>query len=295
MEHKTVLKLKVVAEEPQEPQEEPNETQESQEPQEPHESQEKVTLIKKFVPRLIIVPEINQSWTIERIARECPPLGWEEVFQDAVPELRDISEILETDERNHGSFYPLKKDIFRAFIETSLNSVNVLICGMDPYPQLCTATGNPRAQGLSFSVSRDDSIPSSLQNIFKELVNTVPGFVMPWHGDLTEWARQGVLLLNAGLTVRPQAPGSHGDIWLGFVSKVLATLAEKRPNTIYVLWGAQAQKMTRHLADNAIVLTAAHPSGLSAHKGFFGCNHFNKINKILIDQGKAPIQWQLSN
>lgn len=284
-----MIRLKIIS--PEEKKEKEEEKEEKKE----EEKKEEEKLSKKIIPKLFIIPEITQTWTVERIAKECPPLGWEDVFRDAEPELHDVSEILEMDERKNGMFYPLKKDLFRAFMETPLNSVKVVICGMDPYPQICSATGKPRAQGMSFSVCRDDSVPNSLQNIYKELTNTVPGFVTPWHGDLTEWARQGILLLNASLTVRPQSPGSHGDIWLGFVSKVLATLAERRPHTIYVLWGAQAQKMTRHLADNAIMLTAAHPSGLSANKGFFGCNHFNQINEILIKHGKTPIQWQLSN
>lgn len=243
--------------------------------------------------KLRIVSSIDESWTIERIATERTPYSWENVFEDAKPELHDISEILEAQQKNFGSFFPLKKNIFRAFELTPMKSVRVVIVGQDPYHQVNPHTGLPRAQGLSFSVSRDDDIPSSLRNIYQELQNTVPGFVKPSHGDLTHWTRQGVLMLNMCLTVRANQPGSHGDIWMGFIEKVLKALAEHRPNTIYILWGTQAQKLQKYIGDRSIILTATHPSGLSASRGFFGCNHFNKVNEILMKRGESPIDWRL--
>lgn len=249
----------------------------------------------KPCPTLSVVEPITQDWTIERIAKERPACGWEDVFRDAEPELHDVSEILEEDEKKHGMFFPLKRDIFRAFELTPLSQVKLVLIGMDPYPQRNSHSNRPRAQGLSFSVAKDDEIPSSLKNIYKELHDTVPGFITPTHGDLTEWACSGILLLNASLTVRPGSPGSHGDIWLGFISKVLNAIARKCPHTIYLLLGSNAQKLSRYLPDNAVVVTAAHPSGLSANRGFFGSNVFNKINNILVKQGKTPINWQISD
>lgn len=243
--------------------------------------------------RLRIVQPIDQSWTVARIAEERPPAGWIDVFSDAKDELQDISEILAEDEQKYGHWYPLKKNIFRAFDLTPLNQVRVVIIGQDPYPQLNPNTGDPRAQGLSFSVSKDDDIPSSLRNIYRELANCIPGFVIPSHGDLTEWALQGILMLNMSLTVRPQQPGSHGQIWMGFIIKVLNAIAAVRSNAIFIMWGREAQRLRPHVGDHSIVLTSAHPSGLSA-KGFFGNCHFAEVNKLLTQMKETPINWQIT-
>ena len=256
------------------------------------------------VPKLVTMLTLNvmkqpidQTWSVARIANEAPPRTWEAVFEDAKPELHDISLILEEQERTYGQYYPLRKDIFAAFQHTQLANVKVVILGQDPYHQTITVNGMavPRAVGLSFSVRREDAIPSSLQNIYTELANTVRGFTKPDHGDLREWADQGVLLLNTCLTVRPGQAGSHGDIWLGFINKVFKAIAAVNPNCIYLLWGREAQKIKPMLGDRSIVLEAAHPSGLSARRGFFGCNHFNLTNDHLIRQGKVGINWKLSS
>ena len=239
---------------------------------------------------------VDQSWTIEKIAREARPITWEAVFEDAMNELIDVSQILEEDEKTYGSFYPQKKDIFSAFHYTTLNNVKVVIIGQDPYHQSVYINGKtvPRATGLSFSVRQEDSIPSSLQNIYTELSNSVRGFRKPDHGDLREWARQGVLLLNTCLTVRPGKPGSHGDIWLGFINKVFKAIAIANPYCIFLLWGRDAQKIKPMLGEKSVILEAAHPSGLSARRGFFGCNHFNLVNESLLHQGKIGINWRIS-
>lgn len=240
---------------------------------------------------------IDQTWSIEKIATEAPPVTWENVFQDAKHELSDVSQILNEQERMYGTYYPLKKDIFAAFQYTPLNNVKVVIVGQDPYHQTISIHGQsvPRAVGLSFSVRREDSTPSSLQNIYTELANTVRGFTKPDHGDLREWARQGVLLLNMCLTVRPSQAGSHGDIWLGFNNKVFKAIAAVNPYCIFMLWGKEAQKVKPMLGERSTILEAAHPSGLSARKGFFGCNHFNLANDALIRQGKVGINWRISS
>lgn len=240
---------------------------------------------------------IDQTWNIERITTEAPPRTWENVFKDAKAELRDISMILDEQERTYGQYYPLKKDIFAAFHYTPLSNVKVVILGQDPYHQTININGVtlPRAVGLSFSVRREDTIPSSLQNIYTELANTVRGFTKPDHGDLREWTSQGVLLLNSCLTVRPGQPGSHGDIWLGFINKVFKAIASVNPNCVYMLWGREAQKVKPMLGERSIILEAAHPSGLSARRGFFGCNHFNLANDSLIRQGKVGINCRISS
>jgi uracil-DNA glycosylase len=257
----------------------------------------------------ILRKPVDQEWTIKRIASEAPPTTWEKVFENAKAEIHDLSTILDEQERMFGQYYPLKKDIFAAFQYTSLANVKLVILGQDPYHQTIninetpnpnnpTARGTltlPRAIGLSFSVRKEDTIPSSLKNIYAELANTVHGFRSPDHGDLREWARQGVLLLNTCLTVRPGNAGSHGDIWLGFISKVFKAIAIANPYCIYMLWGREAQKVKPMLGDHSIILEAAHPSGLSARRGFFGCNHFNIANDYLIKHGKIGINWCINS
>ena len=240
-------------------------------------------------------PPITQSWTICDIVKFYTPLTWENVFEDAKYELKDVSNILANQEAMGCDFFPLKVNIFRAFDYTPLPHVKVVIIGQDTYPQIAPigTTYQPRGQGMSFSVHPTDEIPSSLKNIFKELVNTVEGFEMPDNGDLTPWARQGVLLLNSCLTVRANAPDSHGEIWYGFIKKVFKFINEINPKCIYVLWGSRAQNIKPMFGEKSICLECAHPSGRSAHRGFFGCNHFNLINNYLIEQGKQPIDWRL--
>jgi uracil-DNA glycosylase len=244
----------------------------------------------------ILKDNIDQTWSLERIAQERPPRTWEAVFEDAKPELHDISTILDEQERTFGNYYPEKCNIFSAFSYTPLTNVKIVIIGQDPYHQTISHNNRtvPRAVGLSFSVRKGDSIPSSLSNIYTELESTVRGFTKPNHGDLTDWAKQGVLLLNMCLTVRPNQPGSHGDIWLGFMDKVFKAIATVNPYCIYMLWGRQAQKLKPMLGERSIILEAAHPSGFSAKRGFFGCNHFNLSNEYLIKQGKIGINWRLN-
>jgi uracil-DNA glycosylase len=237
--------------------------------------------------------EINKDWNIYQISKKFPPNSWEKVFKEAKNELKDVSEILQKDEEKNGEFFPLKSDIFRAFYLTPLTNTKVVIIGQDPYHNNVFLNGKtlPRAVGMSFSVRRDDAIPSSLQNIFTELSNTVKGFKPPCSGDLSTWAYQGVLLLNTCLTVRPGKPGSHGEIWLGFIYRVFKAISEVNPSCIFLLWGKEAQKLKTMIGEKSVILEAAHPSGFSARRGFFGCNHFNEVNKILLKQGKSEIKW----
>lgn len=245
----------------------------------------------------ILRKPVDQSWTIQRIAKESPPRTWEAVFSDAQHELLHVSNILDEQERTYGQYYPLKQDIFAAFNTTPLTNVKAVLIGQDPYHQtLPTPTGTvPRAVGMSFSVRRNDTIPSSLNNMYTELANTVRGFKRPDHGDLSEWALQGVLLLNTCLTVRSGQAGSHGDIWLGFINKVLKAIATVNPYCVFMLWGREAQKLKPMLGERSVIFEAAHPSGLSARRGFFGCNHFNMVNDALIKQGKVGINWRISS
>ena len=192
------------------------------------------------------------------------------------------------EEKNNHIIYPPGNQIFAAFNHTPFNKVKVVILGQDPYH------GDKQAHGLCFSVPDGISAPPSLVNIFKEL-NQDLGIPIPQHGNLVKWAVQGVLLLNATLTVRANQAGSHQKQgWEIFTDRVITELSEKRENLIFLLWGAYAQKK-EELIDTSKhhILKAAHPSPLSANKGFFGCKHFSKTNQILRELGLKEIDWSL--
>lgn len=185
--------------------------------------------------------------------------------------------------------YPSGKLIFNAFDTTPVHQVKVVIIGQDPYH------GENQAMGLSFSVPRTEKVPSSLQNIYKELVTDIPNFEKPKHGDLTKWAEQGVFLLNACLTVEHKTANAHKNIgWHQFTDAVIRKLSTERTGLVFLLWGSFAKKK-KALIDTTKhhVLESVHPSGLSAHRGFFGCKHFSQTNELLEKQGLSGIDWQV--
>ena len=193
-------------------------------------------------------------------------------------------------ERESGQvIYPPATDVFNAFKATEFNQVKVVILGQDPYH------GAGQAHGLAFSVQQGVRIPPSLQNIYKELSTDIAGFQIPKHGNLQYWAEQGVLLLNTVLTVREGQAHSHAALgWETFTDKVIRQLADHREHLVFILWGSHAQKKgafidrSRHL-----VLTAVHPSPLSAARGFFGSKPFSQTNHYLQQHGLSPIDWQV--
>jgi len=233
---------------------------------------------------------INQGWSILDVATRAIPPGWTNVFRASMPEFEHINRSLIKDEEQHGLCYPLRKNLFKAFDMCPLSNVKVVIVGQDPYHS-DDHNGYPIAMGMSFSVNRGVTIPSSLNNIFKELARSIPNWNSPIYGDLSNWARQGVLMLNTCLTVRPHQAKSHKSLWMGFVAKIIASLNETNSHCIFVLWGREAGKIENLLTNKNVVLTAPHPSGLSAYKGFIGCNHFVDINIELEKQGKRAINW----
>lgn len=185
--------------------------------------------------------------------------------------------------------YPPNHLIFNALNTTPLDRVKVVIIGQDPYH------GPNQAHGLSFSVQKGVALPPSLRNIFHELHNDL-GVKIPKHGDLTHWAEQGVLLLNAVLTVEAAQPTSHQKRgWEEFTDHVIDVLNEQREHIVFILWGAYAQRKGQRIDQNKhLVLKAAHPSPLSANRGgFFGCKVFSKTNNYLKQHGIEPIDWQL--
>ena len=186
--------------------------------------------------------------------------------------------------------YPPKEDLFNALKATSYQDTKVVILGQDPYH------GLGQAHGMAFSVNPGIAIPPSLRNIYKELQDSL-GCSIPDNGYLMPWAKQGVLLLNTVLTVRAGQPQSHQNKgWEILTDEIIKLLNQKDETVIFLLWGSPAKKKMNLITNpKHVVLTAVHPSPLSAHRGFFGCNHFKQVNEILERQGRETIDWQISN
>lgn len=228
-------------------------------------------------------PGSLHNWLYDSI-----PNSWQDSLLSCRDKLLEISNTLSTKE-----FLPSKENIWRALELTPLESIKVVILGQDPYP----TPGN--AHGLAFSVMPDvRPIPASLKNIYKELVNDI-GFVSPNHGNLEEWAKRGVMLLNTVLTVEAGSPQSHTKIgWEEVTDQIIRSIAAKNTNVIFILWGKSAQVKKKLLGlyldkNKHRVFESAHPSPLSASKGFFGTKPFSKVNEWLQEMGKEPVNWQI--
>jgi uracil-DNA glycosylase len=215
--------------------------------------------------------------------------SWKEVLRDEFEKqyFKELKEFLLEEKSNH-TIYPPGGLIFNAFNLTPFEQVRVVLLGQDPYH------GPGQAHGLCFSVPRGIPAPPSLVNIFKEAERDL-GIPVQVHGNLEQWARQGVLLLNATLTVRANQPGSHQRRgWEIFTNAVIQQLSEKRVGLIFMLWGKYAQEKESLIDTNRhYILKAAHPSPFSAHNGFFGCRHFSKTNEILKKHGLDEINWRI--
>lgn len=212
---------------------------------------------------------------------------WDGILADEweKPYYRQLHSFLK-EEYSKTRIYPDMYDIFNALKYTSFADTRAVIIGQDPYH------GPGQAHGLCFSVKKGVPLPPSLVNIYKEITDDL-GVTMPQHGELTGWAKQGVLLLNTVLTVRAGQPNSHKDKgWEIFTDRVISELNRKETPIVFLLWGANAEKKARVIT-NPIhkKLITVHPSPLSAYRGFFGCRHFSKANEILISSGQPPIKW----
>lgn len=188
--------------------------------------------------------------------------------------------------------YPKKENVFNALQLTDYDNVKVVILGQDPYH------GPNQAHGLSFSVVKGQKLPPSLKNMMKELQQDI-GCEIPEHGDLTSWAKQGVLLLNTVLTVQAGKANSHkGQGWEQFTNAIIENLAKREQPIVFLLWGKPAQSkriLIERISDNHIILQSPHPSPLSAHRGFFGSRPYSKANEALLSLGQQPIDWCLTN
>lgn len=220
-----------------------------------------------------ITPKIEESWKNALLSE----------FNSSY--FAQLKEFLLSERKLH-TIYPPASTIFEAFNKTPLHKVKVVILGQDPYH------GPGQAHGLSFSVPQGLPLPPSLQNIFKEISDNI-GLAMPKNGNLESWAAQGVLLLNATLTVRAHQAGSHQKQgWERFTNAAIKAVSDNNKGVIFLLWGSYAQAKAELIDQSKHhILKAPHPSPLSAYRGFFGCRHFSKTNTLLINQGLEPINW----
>lgn len=219
--------------------------------------------------------------------------SWYQKLSDEIdkPYVKILKDFLERERVDQHVIFPPEPLIFNAFLQTPFDTVKVVIIGQDPYH------GLGQAHGLSFSVPQGVRFPPSLKNIFLELEQDLH-IPVPQQGCLLPWTKQGVLLLNATLTVRSGTPRSHyGKGWERFTDAVVATLLEREDPIVFLLWGKSAQEKLQQIEGDRktphAVLTAAHPSPYSAHAGFFGCRHFSKTNALLEKGGKTPIDWRV--
>ena len=223
----------------------------------------------------------------ERVKLEA---SWKDRIGDYLdrPEMLALSTFLRDEKAAGKMIYPPGPEIFNAFAHTPFDKVRVVILGQDPYH------GPGQAHGLSFSVRPGVRVPPSLQNIFKEIEGSL-GIARPDHGCLTPWADQGVLLLNAVLTVEAGQAASHqGKGWEGFTDAAIDALNREREGLVFLLWGSHAQKKGQLIDGRRhLILRSVHPSPLSAHRGFLGCGHFAQANAYLVSRGEPPVDWSL--
>lgn len=235
----------------------------------------------------VSLPDIPGDISVYEVAMQYTPPTWKEHFEERKKELKVVSDLLV--KRSEREIYtPGNARIFRAFQLTPPETIKVVIIGQDPYPGVGIATG------LAFSTFPGNTVPASLKNIFKEIATCFPGYKIPTSGCLDGWAKQGVFLINTSLTCPIGDAGGHSkfNIWIPFVAATLKLIGKTNKNCYYLLWGKNAQECKTYItAKQDKILTAAHPSPLSASRGFFGCNHFKIVNKGLIASGQEPIKW----
>ncbi|MGQ4004952.1 uracil-DNA glycosylase [Francisellaceae bacterium CB300] len=217
-------------------------------------------------------------------------MTWSDILSEEKqkPYFKQILAFLDGERKRGKTIFPAKEDIFNAFKYTEFEELKVVILGQDPYHNY------NQAHGLAFSVQKGVDIPPSLRNIYKELEASVKGFQIPDHGCLTDWAKQGVFLLNTTLTVEAHKANSHKDIgWEIFTDFVIQKISEHKENVVFMLWGSHARKK-KSLIDGSrhLILESSHPSPLSAYRGFLGCGHFNECNAYLLTNNLEQIGWE---
>jgi len=251
---------------------------------------------------LSIARKSPDALTLNDLASYHTDFSWRNVFKELKLELDRIEAMLHKVQCQYSQcqvplsswfFVPQRKDIFRVFKETVMSEIKVIIIGMDPYPGYYDDKV-PLACGIAFSAERE--IPRSLANIFAEIKRCIPDFVLPSNGDLRPWCKQGVLLINASLTHLPNSSTTQKDVWLPLVYRLLGEVTTLQKNLAVCLWGRDAQGYLKYINGNHLVLTASHPSPLSASKGeepFNGCGFPLKINEYLVKNGGTAVDWSL--
>ena len=217
---------------------------------------------------------------------------WQKILSEEFtkPYFKNIEDFIALEKKKGKKVFPNEKDVFNAFNYIDFEKVKVVILGQDPYH------GPQQAHGLSFSVSKTQKTPPSLKNIYKELYTDL-GFSTPSHGHLESWAKQGVFLLNAVLTVNAKEPASHKKAgWETFTDTIIEELSSKRENVVFMLWGNFAKNKAELIdQEKHLILKAAHPSPFSAYNGFFGCKHFSKANQYLKKHKHTEIDWEIKD
>ena len=217
---------------------------------------------------------------------------WKKILNEEFQKeyFKDIETFIEKEQKKGKIVYPKDEDVFNIFNLIDFENVKVVILGQDPYH------GVNQAHGLSFSVPKGLKVPPSLKNIYKELQADID-FIIPSHGNLTDWAKQGVFLLNAVLTVNAKEPASHKKAnWEEFTDTIIHEFSEKRENVVFMLWGNFAKKKASLIdANKHLILEAAHPSPFSAYNGFFGSKHFSKANKYFEEKSISLIDWKIQD
>lgn len=237
------------------------------------------------------IDDIDDNWSIIDIVIKKRFKGWEEIFLSLMDEFIFINRIILEDEDKYGLSIPRRQDIFRLYSMIPPYHIKVVVIGQDPYPDI------EQAMGIAFSIRKGIRITGSLKNMYSEVKNCYPGFNPPSHGDLTYWVLQGVFLLNTSLTLRPGSPNSHEAVWMGLVIKTIELILSHNNECIFMLWGSEAQKLSKYISGRAKILECNHPSPRSVMQGgkdcFIGSKHFLKCNELLISQKKGCIDWNI--
>ena len=235
--------------------------------------------------------KIASNWSLINILnKECPP-SWKNIFHLSYKTFQRLNSFLKEEEKTY-TIVPDKNYIFRAFELCPLSKVKIVILGKDPYP------GENCANGISFSLHKGINISLSLKNIYKELKLEYPDYVIPNHGDLSSWTKQGILMINSALTTRLGTSGSHLKYWKEFIINTIKALNKLKPECIYILWGGPARQFKKYINNRELLLESRHPLprsyGYGSKDNFIGNNHFIKVNELLKEQGEKIIDWNIN-
>jgi uracil-DNA glycosylase len=254
------------------------------------ESKKSDELDKAFkVPKLIIKSEINNNWSILDIALKQPPVGWVNFFESCGDELKIINNILQKYESSNCISYPYRKNIFKAFNLVKPENIKVIIFDLEPYNSN-NLDGVPLATGLALSVNKNCyKIPNNVLNIYRELQIEYPDFKIPNHGNLEKWCESGIFLLNLSLTVKPNSPGSHKDLWTGFVIRVIEYLNSIDKSIPYILLHKDCLKIVNYISGKSTIFKIDNPGFNNSN--LFNSNIFKKVNSILEKKDKSVINW----